>query len=124
MGIGDVVRYGGLTSLVRAGGHAMRFIISFNHFAGQVQKEACPGEHWHISPLGVRPSAQGQGLASALLQDGLAHIDARGESCYLETQSPAAARLYARFGFEPLTETVIPGTAVPHIAMWRPAQTT
>lgn len=118
----DVVRYGGLTSLLRAGPQAMKAIMDFNDFAARVQREVCPGEHWHLSPIGVSPSAQGQGIGSALLKEGLERIDTLGESCYLETQSPDAARLYARFGFALLTEMVIPQTAVPHIAMYRPAK--
>jgi GNAT superfamily N-acetyltransferase len=56
--------------------------------------------HVYLFAIGVRPDAQGQGIASAMLAPTLAHCDAEGLPAYLEASSPRNARLYRRLGFE------------------------
>jgi len=51
-----------------------------------------------LSPLGVLPERQGQGIGSALVQRGLELMDVRGVPLVFLEGSPA---YYARFGFEP-----------------------
>ncbi|WP_432565076.1 GNAT family N-acetyltransferase [Kineococcus sp. SYSU DK003] len=55
--------------------------------------------HWYLADIAVRPAAQGRGVASALLAHRLRELDAAGATAYLESTSPAAARLYVRHGF-------------------------
>lgn len=116
----DLLLCGGLSAMLAAGKPAAKQLMALNDFADQVERDACPGRHWHLSPLGVRPGAQGQGVGSALLAHGLAQIDARGESCCLDTQNPEAVGLYERFGFRIQRDTVVPGTGIRHVAMLRP----
>lgn len=118
----DVLKDGGLFAMLHAGKSAMNAMMSFNNFTEKVEKENCPGAHWHLSPLGVLPAAQGKGLGSALLRDGLQIIDERREDCFLETQTQEACRLYQKFGFEVVCETTVPDTDIPHIAMYRKPQ--
>lgn len=56
--------------------------------------------HWYLWTLGADPSVQGQGYGAQLLEHRLAHIDARGETAYLEASSPGLVPFYSRFGFE------------------------
>jgi len=55
----------------------------------------------------VRPDYQGQGIAKALLQKGLAEIKAEGGVCALATQSKENVRYYERLGFETLSKAQI-----------------
>jgi len=68
--------------------------------------------HHYLWFLGVAPSAQGQGIGGALLQDGLTG------PAYLEATSKDNRRLYERHGFEVVDELTTSGS--PTIwAMWR-----
>ena len=51
-----------------------------------------------LSPLGVLPERQGQGIGSALVERGLELLDRRGVPVVFLEGSPT---YYARFGFEP-----------------------
>jgi ribosomal protein S18 acetylase RimI-like enzyme len=74
--------------------------------------------HWYLFILGTEPTAQGQGLGSALLAHMLARVDADGIPAYLESSNEQNLALYRRHGFEVTTEVVIPGG--PRIwPMWR-----
>jgi ribosomal protein S18 acetylase RimI-like enzyme len=44
-----------------------------------------PGPHWHLGPVAIDPSVQGQGIGSALLTAFCVHMDAYGAAAYLET---------------------------------------
>jgi ribosomal protein S18 acetylase RimI-like enzyme len=74
--------------------------------------------HWYLFILGTEPTAQGQGLASALLAHMLARVDADGMPAYLESSNELNLVLYRRHGFEVTSEVAIPGG--PRIwPMWR-----
>jgi ribosomal protein S18 acetylase RimI-like enzyme len=74
--------------------------------------------HWYLFILGTEPAAQGQGLASALLDQMLARVDADGMPVYLESSNERNLAWYGRHGFEVTNELVIPGG--PRIwPMWR-----
>ena len=78
--------------------------------------------HWYLFILGTEPAAQGRGLGSALLDQGLARVDADGMPAYLESSSERNLALYGRHGFEMTSEVVIPGG--PRIwPMWREPRT-
>jgi GNAT superfamily N-acetyltransferase len=78
--------------------------------------------HWYLFILGTEPAAQGQGLGSALLDQGLARVDADGMPAYLESSSERNLALYGRHGFEVTSEVAIPGG--PRIwPMWREPRT-
>jgi ribosomal protein S18 acetylase RimI-like enzyme len=74
--------------------------------------------HWYLFILGAEPTAQGQGLGSALLAHMLARVDADGMAAYLESSNERNIALYGRHGFEITSEVAIPGG--PRIwPMWR-----
>jgi len=76
--------------------------------------------HFHLTDIGVAPEAQGRGLGSRLLRDGLDHCDRYGCPAYLEATSTASAALYRRHGFEVVQEIELPdGPTL--FGMWRKA---
>jgi ribosomal protein S18 acetylase RimI-like enzyme len=55
--------------------------------------------HAHLQLHGVRPTAQGRGLGSALLDAVLPGFDREGVAAYLEATNDGSRRLYERHGF-------------------------
>jgi ribosomal protein S18 acetylase RimI-like enzyme len=113
-------------------GDAIMSAIASSVPAGRLEKLAVGMEiqagmhphapHWYLPWIGVRPEAQGAGLGSRLLRQGLARVDAAGMPAYLEATNRRNAALYARHGFEAVGVVTSPG--YPEIIpMWRPAGT-
>ena len=74
---------------------------------------------WYLNLLAVEPSAQGNGIGSALLRAVTDQADAQGAPCYLEATSDDNRRLYERHGFV-ATAAILPGDDCPPLwAMWR-----
>ena len=65
--------------------------------------------HWHLGPVAVDPSVQGQGIGSAMLTAFCAHMDAYGTFSYLETDRPENVRFYKKFGFIVVAEATVVG---------------
>jgi ribosomal protein S18 acetylase RimI-like enzyme len=61
--------------------------------------------HQYLDVIGVDPSKQGQGYASALLHYTLSRLDEQGIPAYLESSNPRNNPLYQRNGFK-ITEEV------------------
>jgi GNAT superfamily N-acetyltransferase len=74
--------------------------------------------HWYLSTLSVEPRSQGKGIGSALMEPGIARVDADGLGAYLETQRRANIPFYRRFGFEERGEIRLPDSP-PLWRMWR-----
>lgn len=68
-----------------------------------------PPGTWEFATLGVRPTARGAGLGSALIDAALALIDERdpGNTVALETSDLRNVRLYERHGFSVTATTAI-----------------
>ncbi|MFI4984950.1 MAG: GNAT family N-acetyltransferase [Solirubrobacterales bacterium] len=64
--------------------------------------------HWYLAVLGTDPSAQGQGLGSAVLQPVLEQCDADGLGAYLESSKASNIDFYARHGFRVTGELRLP----------------
>ncbi len=74
--------------------------------------------HWYLATLGTDPSAQGQGLGSAVLAPVLEQCDRDGVAAYLESSKERNIDYYARFGFRVTTPLRLPrGPTV--WPMWR-----
>ena len=77
--------------------------------------------HWYLAVLGTDPSAQGQGLGSAILRPVLERCDADGVAAYLESSKERNIDFYARHGFRVTAELRLPrGPSV--WPMWREPQ--
>ena len=55
--------------------------------------------HWYLAVLGTDPSAQGQGLGSAVLAPVLQRCDEDGVGAYLESSKESNIAFYSRHGF-------------------------
>ncbi len=64
--------------------------------------------HHYLDFIGVHPSKQGQGYASALLRHTLTRLDAEGAPAYLESSNPKNNPLYQRNGFQITDEIHLP----------------
>ncbi len=64
--------------------------------------------HWYLAVLGTDPSAQGQGLGSAVLAPVLERCDADGVGAYLESSKERNIDFYARHGFRVTGEIRLP----------------
>jgi ribosomal protein S18 acetylase RimI-like enzyme len=60
--------------------------------------------HWYLATLGADPARQGKGIGSALLDTMLRQVDEEGVPAYLESSKLRNVSLYARFGFEVVSE--------------------
>jgi GNAT superfamily N-acetyltransferase len=77
--------------------------------------------HWYLPWLAVAEPSQGAGLGSALLEHGLALVDASGLPAYLETPNPRTVPLYERHGFA-VTAVAQSGACPPMTMMMRDAR--
>jgi GNAT superfamily N-acetyltransferase len=75
--------------------------------------------HWHLGPVAVEPSLQGQGIGTAMLNAFCAVVDSTGAHAYLETDKHENVLLYQRFGFSVVESVQVLG--VPNWFMSRPA---
>jgi ribosomal protein S18 acetylase RimI-like enzyme len=64
--------------------------------------------HWYLAILGTDPSAQGQGLGSAMMGPILEELDRDGVSAYLESSKEQNLDFYARHGFRVTSERDLP----------------
>ncbi len=87
-------------------------------FIGMERKHPHQPPHWYLAVLGTDPSAQGQGLGSAVLGPVLEQCDADGVGAYLESSKERNIDFYARHGFRVTAELRMPRG--PRMwAMWR-----
>lgn len=76
--------------------------------------------HVHLGPIGIAPSAQGQGVGTALMNCYLRHLERQRAAGYLETDRPENVEFYKKFGFVVQCEEQLIDT--PTWYMWRPAK--
>jgi ribosomal protein S18 acetylase RimI-like enzyme len=78
--------------------------------------------HWYLATLGTAVEQQGKGVGSALLRPVLAHCDAEGLPCYLESSKERNVPFYRRHGFDVVQEVPLPGGGPTIWTMWREPQ--
>ena len=83
------------------------------HWVGEWARRDPAEPHWHLGPVAVEPSLQGQGIGTAMLSAFCALVDGTCAFSYLETDKRENIRLYERFGF-----TVVESAEVLGIPNW------
>ncbi len=79
--------------------------------------------HWYLWVLMTEPAHQGRGIGTALMNDGMARIDAEGVGTYLETNNVANVAFYERFGFTRRSTVQPVPDGPPLFTMWRDVAT-
>lgn len=103
------VRVGILAMPFVFGWHGFRRSLAVSTMLDQARLQYAPAQHWYLMALGVIPTKQGQGLGGALLHPILAHADATGLPCYLETFKPRTVAFYEHHGFRVVFSDQITG---------------
>ncbi len=87
---------------------------TINRYGVAVRRAAPRAPHHYLSMLGVRPSHQGQGLASALLAAvvDVAEADPASTGVALDTENEDNVALYERRGFTVTSRSVVEGLPV------------
>lgn len=82
-----------------------------------------PGGWWLMHTIAVDPGAHRRGIGKALLERGLAMVDAAGADSYLHTANRKAEAMVRQYGFivDRLIPTSYPGEP-PYLLMRRPAR--
>jgi ribosomal protein S18 acetylase RimI-like enzyme len=75
--------------------------------------------HYYLSVLGLRPEAQGKGLATQLITPMLERADSEAKPCYLDTHNEANVNLYRHYGFDVVDQDAMKGLSVKHWVMIR-----
>lgn len=76
--------------------------------------------HWYLAVIGSDPAVRGKGYGQALMQSRLDRVDAEHAPCYLESSKEDNIPYYERFGFQVVSEIVIPRGGPTLWPMWRP----
>ena len=104
------IRAGGMRLYRTVGSDAVARMTHVAEHNDHLRLQYAPGKHWFLSILAVDPDHQGRGLATELLGPMLARFDREELPVYAETTERELLAFYRRFGFEPGTESTVPGT--------------
>jgi GNAT superfamily N-acetyltransferase len=88
------------------GEEAWRRVTTYEVAVGSAKPDR---PYWYLGVLATHPSMQRRGLASAVLQPGLAAAQADGWDCWLETSTPSNKAFYAGHGFTEARVVDVPG---------------
>ena len=66
-------------------------------------------QHWHLGPIGVLPTHQGIGVGSILMKRFCSEVDACKATAFLETDKDVNVEFYEKFGFKPISDSLIFG---------------
>ena len=113
------IRSGFLSVLFRLGRKNLSRIMSWGDYASSMHKRHTPFRHWYLMVIGVDPSYQGRGYASALIKPMLARVDQERLPCYLDTENERNVPIYQHFGFEVVEVGTVPKTNTTVWAMLR-----
>ena len=80
----------------------------YDDFWAWVDAKAPDEPLWFLDSIGVEPSAQREGIGSALMAHGLERVRASGSSAFLETGTAQNVPFYERFGFRVIEDADAP----------------
>ena len=101
--------------------HAAARVEEFDKLLRLMRKQARPDHHLYLDSIGVLRDHRHRGIASALVESGLARADVRGLPCSLDTLDSSNIDFYRRRGFkvvasEPLADSGLTLTSMRRVA--------
>lgn len=96
----DYMKAGGMKMLFKFGIRRIIRLTRFNIEIEQVAKRYRTANDGYLMAFATRLDKQGQHYGKPLITALLNHLDASGESCYLETLEPKNVALYQHFSFQ------------------------
>ena len=104
------IRSGGTRLYRTAGSDAVARMTHVAEHNDRLRRKHVEARHWFLSILAVDPAHQHQGHATRLVNGMLRRLDPEGIACYAETTEADVLPFYERLGFEPGSESTVPGT--------------
>ena len=96
----DYMKAGGMKMLFKFGIRRIIRLTRFNIEIEQVAKRYRTANDGYLMAFATRLDKQGKHYGKPLITALLNHLDASGESCYLETLEPKNVALYQHFSFQ------------------------
>ena len=96
----DYMKAGGMKMLFKFGIRRIIRLTRFNIEIEQIAKRYRTANDGYLMAFATRLDKQGQHYGKPLITALLNHLDASGESCYLETLEPKNVALYQHFSFQ------------------------
>ena len=96
----DYIKAGGVKMFFKFGIRRITRLIRFNIEIDQVAKRFRAANDGYLMAFATRLDKQGQHYGKPLITALLNHLDALGESCYLETLEAKNSALYQHFSFQ------------------------
>ena len=120
----DYMKAGGVKMLFKFGIRRIVRLTRFNIEIEQVAKRYRAANDGYLMAFAMRLNKQGQHYGKPLITALLNHLDASGESCYLETLEAKNIALYEHFSFQLEGQTDSKMGNLKLFAMRRPANPT
>ena len=114
-----MLRCGVLLSVLTIGISSVRRLMDIEKYLAAMHSKTITGFHWHLSPVAVDPSVQGQGKGSHLMKPMFKKFDGEKISCFLETQTPKNVEIYEHLGFKTMYIKEIPKLGMTNWSMLR-----
>ena len=110
---------GGLKLILHSGFGIIGRLLTYETYAMNLKKEFTENYDWYLYNLSIKKDAQGKGIASKLMRPMLQFCDDERMIDYLETNKQSNFGLYQQYGFDLMSQEVIPKSDVTHYAMVR-----
>ena len=110
---------GGLKLILHSGFGIIGRLLTYETYAMNLKKEFTENYDWYLYNLSIKKDAQGKGIASKLMRPMLQFCDDERMVTYLETNKQSNVGLYEHYGFDLMSQGVIPKSDVMHYAMVR-----
>jgi ribosomal protein S18 acetylase RimI-like enzyme len=114
-----MLRCGVLFSVLTMGIQSVQQLMDIEKYLAIMHSKTITKFHWHLSPVAVDKSLQGQGKASQLMKPMFKKFDEEKISCFLETQTPENVEIYEHFGFKTMHIKEIPKLGMTNWSMLR-----
>ncbi len=90
-------------------GNAIGVPLRVMRWTGEWARRDPADPHWHLGPVAVDPTLQGQGIGSAMLTKVCAQMGACSALAYLKTDKAQNVRFYEKFGYAVVAEALVLG---------------